>query len=83
MALITAFHPSTKDAVRIHGTTDCQWSAFGAAEQRVVQLDTIGSLERKIPGKVSQSIQLDERSAEALIRILLAEFPGLRDKIAR
>jgi hypothetical protein len=42
-----------------------------------VQLDTYGSCERHIPGKVSQSIQLDESGAAELTRIFGRAFSSL------
>jgi hypothetical protein len=43
-----------------------------------LQLDTYGSAERAYVGKVSQSIQLDERGADALVEVLFAVFPTLK-----
>jgi hypothetical protein len=47
---------------------------FGQDERLVLQIDTYGSLERKIPGKKSQTIQFDRISAEQLFKILKDEF---------
>lgn len=54
------------------------WCTFvDSAGERLVQVDTYGSAGRAIPGKTSQSIQLDRASAEALLRIINEVFPGL------
>ncbi|TYR31145.1 methionyl-tRNA formyltransferase [Mesorhizobium microcysteis] len=42
--------------------------------RRLIQIDTMGSRDRKIPGKVSQSIQLDEHSARQLFEIMKDHF---------
>lgn len=39
-------------------------------ESRVVQIDTHGSDDREIPGKLSQTIQMGEEAAEQLFIIL-------------
>jgi hypothetical protein len=44
---------------------------------RYLQLDTFGSTERQIPGKTSQSIQLNERSAAQLKILIERAFPGI------
>jgi hypothetical protein len=44
----------------------------------LLQLDTYGSDERQIPGKVSQSLQFDEHAAQELFSILRRAFPGLK-----
>ncbi|MBC7669283.1 MAG: hypothetical protein H7236_12735 [Gemmatimonadaceae bacterium] len=43
-------------------------------QKRVLQIDTLGSQQREIPGKVSQTIQLSEDSARELWLILGKEF---------
>ena len=44
---------------------------FGVAEQApIVQIDTMGSSDREMPGKVSQVIQLNRDSAQQLFAIL-------------
>ena len=42
----------------------------------MLQLETYGSDDRAIPGKVSQVIQLDEAGARELKRIIERAFPG-------
>jgi hypothetical protein len=43
-----------------------------------LQLDTYGSPERQIPGKTSQSIQLNAESAAELKRLIEKVFPETR-----
>lgn len=42
--------------------------------RKLVQIDTYGRPDREIPDKVSQSLQLDEQGAVALLGILKREF---------
>ena len=42
--------------------------------KRVLQLNSYGSDERHVPGKLSQTLQFTEESAQQLYRILRAEF---------
>lgn len=77
MALIEGFDPSANDAQRVHGPVRCGYRAFTVDGKTVVQLDTYGSDERAIPGKISQSLQLDVDGARELIGILREAFPGL------
>lgn len=78
MAKIKEFHKVALESTRIHGGVNCGWRIFSAGGERILQLDTYGSEARKIPGKVSQSIQLDESSARDLMEIVLRAFPGVK-----
>jgi hypothetical protein len=77
MALISAFEPSSPDTQRLHGPVTCGYRTFTVDGRRVLQLDTYGSAQRQIPGKISQSIQLDAGSARELLGIIEEAFPGL------
>lgn len=64
---------------RVHDPVDCGYRAFPVGGGRVIlQLETYGRSSRAEPGKVSQSLQLDEEAAGELIRILQRSFPSLR-----
>jgi hypothetical protein len=62
---------------RVHGEVECGYTAFEREGRRYLQLDTYGSNDRAIPGKVSQSIQLDEDGARELKRLIQQSFPGV------
>lgn len=62
MALIARFDEVTADRQVVHGPVECGWRAFNANGERILQLDTHGSAERKLQGNVSQSIQLDKNA---------------------
>ena len=57
---------------QLHRTSvDAIVRIFGqGADGPVVQIDTFGSQDREIPGKLSQTIQLDRRAALQLTKIL-------------
>lgn len=77
MALIKEFQSVSSDVQRLHGPVTCGYRAFTVNGQRILQLDTYGSSERKIPDKISQSIQLDADAARQLLKIIEDSFPGL------
>lgn len=55
----------------------CVWKVFGHGIDRRLQLDTFGSDDRENPGKLSQTLQLDERAARELLTVLRQAFPDL------
>lgn len=62
----------------VHGEVDCGWRIFTSEGQTYLQMDTYGSAERELTGKVSQSVQIDGRAAAELLDILRLAFPELR-----
>lgn len=71
MALLKFFEPSDVQTGRVHEQVDCRYKVFeNGSNGPVLQLDTFGSGLREIPGKVSQTIQLDRDSALELSRII-------------
>jgi hypothetical protein len=77
MALLLGFTRIEKESNRAHEAVDCGWTRFEQNGLVYLQLDTYGRRGRKIPGKVSQSIQLDKAAARELSRIISQTFPGL------
>ncbi|WP_207544456.1 hypothetical protein [Mycolicibacterium fortuitum] len=77
MALITEFTQVAADHPTVHGRVSCGWRVFQHDGHTVLQLDTYGSPERKIKGKVSQSIQLDHDGAKELVKLIKGTFPDL------
>jgi hypothetical protein len=79
MALVTEFTQIQKERPKVHGSTKGTYFSFiGPHDKRYFVLETCGSEDRQFPGKVSQSLQLDEEGAGHLIQILREEFPSLR-----
>jgi len=78
MALIRTFKQRTDANVGYRSEVECGWTAGSVAGRPVLHLETYGSSQRAIPGKVSQSLELDEDAARELLAILRRTFPGLR-----
>ncbi len=78
MALIREFEEVKRERHAVHGPVDCGYTSFEVSGERYLQLDTYGSSDRAIPGKTSQSIQLDERSAARLKELIERVFPRAR-----
>jgi len=56
---------------------DCGYTISAAGPEVVLHLDTYGSSTRAIPGKVSQSLQLDREAASKLRELIDEAFPDL------
>lgn len=76
MALITRFMELQKERHQVHGVVECGYTIFEDGGTRYLQLDTYGSQERQIPGKTSQSIQLNAESAAQLKTLIEKTFAG-------
>ena len=77
MALVASFTAATKESQKRHDAVDCHYSEFVGSDGKVYfQLDTHGRADRKIPGKISQTLQFDEHSGRELKRLLELAFPG-------
>ena len=76
MALIARFEERPIEPTRVHDDVVCGYAYADVGARRILQLETYGSRQRRIPGKVSQSIQVDEDGARALKQILERAFPG-------
>lgn len=74
MARIERFVQKTLDRVSLHAPISADLVAYELDGRKLLQINTSGSASRQIPGKVSQSIQLDERSARQLYDALRSHF---------
>jgi hypothetical protein len=62
----------------LHKTeVECGYAVIDVDGRRYLQLETYGSSDRKIPGKISQTLQLDHERALELRRLLQLAFPQL------
>lgn len=77
MARIGRLFEVESDARKEHGPVDCGYRTFDTNGKTLLQLDTYGSTQRAQPGTISQSLQVDEATAEQLIEILERAFPRL------
>jgi len=71
MAIVTRFEKVPGNG-RLHPTqVVAKVKTFGdPGRAPIIQIDTMGSNEREIPGKLSQTIQLTEDSARQLFDII-------------
>jgi hypothetical protein len=74
MALIKTFTRKDRDRVTLHDEIEATYSTFERDGRVLMQIDTYGRKTRQVPGKQSQTIQLDKRGAETLFGILKREF---------
>lgn len=78
MARIDAFRQVTLDRPTEHDPTICEVSSYELGGKRFLQLNTTGRSSRENPGKISQSIQIDEAAAKMLLTLLHDAFPSLK-----
>jgi hypothetical protein len=76
MAIVTRFEKVTTRKPRLHPTqVVCYWSILrDQGSKLLLQLDTVGSKDREMPGKQSQTLQLTADGARDLYEILKTEF---------
>jgi hypothetical protein len=77
MAVIERFEQRPVGRSRSHKRVVCGYGWFDLEGERVLQLETYGSRERKMPDKVSQSLRLDRRTAKELKALIESAFPGI------
>lgn len=76
MALIKSFTHRPGATVGFRTEVECGYATGTVKGRQVLHLETYGSSSRAIPGKVSQSLELDEQGARELIQILRDAFPS-------
>ena len=74
MALVRKFELLDSERTQLHEEVEAKYAVFERDGRGFVQINTYGRAGRDIPGKVSQSIQLDREGAEALVAILRKSF---------
>ena len=65
---------SSKERNSVHAVAYAKYCFFEKDGHTYFQIDTYGSSERECPGKVSQSIQLDQETAKFFIDLLKLKF---------
>ena len=58
----------------VHQSVQATYTTFDKSGEKYFQIDTYGSSDRKMPEKISQSIQMDREMAIFLIELLKKEF---------
>ena len=76
MALIRSFAEKKPERESRHTEAEATWYVGGVGDTKFLQIDTYGSPNRVIAGKVSQSIRLDARAARELRALLDRTFPA-------
>lgn len=78
MALVTLLEPQSKNRQTVHRPTRCLYAFVdGDTGERLLQLDTLGTDDRQIVDKVSQSIQFNRDAAQQLMDLFRQVFPDL------
>jgi hypothetical protein len=78
MARVTKIRSMVKERNSVHQETACSATTFsGPGGRKYLQLDTFGSADRKLKGKVSQSIQFEREAAKQLRALIAEAFPDL------
>jgi hypothetical protein len=62
------------DRNSVHQEIEATYSVFTNEDKVFIQIDSYGRNTREIPGKKSQTFQLDRTGAEELYSILKREF---------
>ena len=74
MAIVRKFteEPVTRDTKH----TECtgKLRAVETGGEKFIQIDTYGSAEREMPGKISQSLRLSESAVQQIIRMAAKHF---------
>jgi len=63
-----------KNRNTIHEKVHTTYTVFEKDGEKFVQLDTYGRIDRENPEKISQSFQIDQRTASFLINLLKESF---------
>jgi hypothetical protein len=78
MGLITGFLHRPDSQPNFRTEVECGWNTAQIDGRTLLRLETYGSPDREVPGKRSQSLELDEAAARELLVILRNAFPSLR-----
>jgi hypothetical protein len=74
MALIRNFTRTERNRYSVHDEIEATYSTFERDGRMFFQLDSYGRKDRQVPGKQSQTIQLDRQGGLALYKLLGQTF---------
>ena len=74
MALVRRLEHKQMERNSLHDEVDATYSVVAWDDRKLLQIGTYGRADREIPGKKSQTIQIDRGAGEQLFRILRDEF---------
>lgn len=63
-----------KERNTVHSKVDTTYTVFKEGEEKYIQIDTYGSSDREIQGKISQSIQFDHETAKFMLKLFVDEY---------
>jgi hypothetical protein len=69
MATVRSFEVKEFDRSSRHSEVEATVSTIEADGEKFIQIDTYGSADRAMPGKVSQSLRLSRDAFEQLMKI--------------
>ncbi|WP_298199129.1 hypothetical protein [Novosphingobium sp.] len=74
MAIVRSFETKELDRQSKHSEVEATISLLDVDGEKFVQIDTYGSKDRAMPGKVSQSLRLSKSAFEQLMQIAEDHF---------
>lgn len=74
MAFVKAFERDSLDQMRLHDEVRGKVYFQNVDGRVLMQMSTFGRETREIPGKLSQTIQLDREGAHELFQMMKQEF---------
>ena len=70
MALVTNIRLKSLLKASSHSAVECSYTIINLDDEKLLQLDTYGSIKRAIPGKKSQSLRFSKEAIQQLKRII-------------
>lgn len=74
MAIVRKFTEEPASRETKHSECAGKLRAIETGGEKFIQIDTYGSAEREIPGKISQSLRLSESAVQQIIRMAARHF---------
>ena len=75
MALIQTLKKGLKERISVHDKADATYFILEfPTGNKILQIDSVGRRTRKIPGKVSQSIQFSPEAVKQLKELIAKHF---------
>lgn len=74
MARIEVFEEAEMQRMQLHDPVDAKYYKQECDGKKLLQISTFGRATRDLPGKLSQTIQLDAQSGRQLFDILRSHF---------
>ena len=75
MAFVKNIERDHRDFKSLHPTqVSCKFLVAEHDGKKIIQLNTDGSENRDVPGKLSQTLQFDEAGARQLFELIAVEF---------